>query len=147
MANQARRDEAEALNPNTRCIQGRALYKGKAYWLLFDAVKYEHDEELHYGKLAFKDGSVTFWTRDGEEFEVVQRYPEKRSLSELKDYAQGRSSRPAPAARGARQAPRPTSPRNAVQRSATLRDGAMPKARACACECHRRACGDCGCNE
>lgn len=73
---------AETLDPNAQIIRGRVRYKRKSRYLL--AMRRDGDG----CKLAFRDGSRTFWTSKGTPFEVEARYREPRSLSGLRAYAE-----------------------------------------------------------
>lgn len=90
-----RRDETVTLD--SRVIRGRVEYKGKTYYMLAQR------RDRTGCKLAFRDGSRVFWTRQGTPFTVLKIYDEPRSISELRAYAERRKQERGdrwPAARG-----------------------------------------------
>lgn len=83
LAGREAKPPSHAIEKSDRVIAGRATYKGKSYLLLFEG-------ETRRGrgvKLAFRDGSKTFWAKDLEDVTITRRYQKRRSLAELESYA------------------------------------------------------------
>lgn len=62
-----------------KIIRGRAVYKGREYYVLQDTRK--NDKRLV--KLVYKDGSKVFWAGSAEEVQIVAKYNKPKSLDNL----------------------------------------------------------------
>lgn len=64
-------------------VHGRAIYRGKAYYLLF-----EGETKRGYSiRLTFRDGSKDFWVKDVSDVQILKRYEHPRSIEDLHAYA------------------------------------------------------------
>lgn len=69
---------------NLRVI-GRANYKGKSYYVVWQGMTRAGFEGW---KLAFSDGTKTFWTKQGEQPPTwVKSYDKPKTIRELREYA------------------------------------------------------------
>ncbi len=75
--------QAQAGMTDRDMIAGKAEYKGKTYLLLWEGTT---SRGTQAAKLAFRDGSKTFWA-DAAEYRVSKRYREPISLQRLNKLA------------------------------------------------------------
>jgi hypothetical protein len=81
----------EGIDPGERCLVGRVRYEGRTYYALYlrpGTVDLFGVEVPPASKLVFTDGSKAFWAKGT--CEVIARYKEKRSLDQLKAFADRR---------------------------------------------------------
>lgn len=71
-----------------KVIRGRASYRGKTYYVLFDGPTRRGPGV----KLCFRDGSRSFWAKDPNDVQVLATYREPRSIASLQAYAQARAA-------------------------------------------------------
>lgn len=76
------------IDESDRVIRGRAKYKGKEYYLLFDGNK--KDGSGKCARLASRDGKITFWVKDIIGLEIVKRYTQPTSIGALRAYSDAR---------------------------------------------------------
>lgn len=88
---QPKRDETVDLD--AAVVRGRALYKGKPYYVLAEsrdrAQDHNHDYD-HSAKLCFRDGSRVFWAKTSNGLQIVARYERAKSINDLRAYAERR---------------------------------------------------------
>lgn len=95
-----RAEEAEAgIDLDAQVIVGRGRYKGKIYYVLVAPQRSKEGKLIC--RLAFRDGSRTFWLKDAKasEVEMVREYRERRSINDLRTYAEQARRGPAPGMR------------------------------------------------
>lgn len=74
----------DSVDLDARVIKGRAKYNGKTYYVLWAGTKRDGSPGA---KLAFRDGSKTFWAKDGVQVQVLKTYQDPKSINSLRDYA------------------------------------------------------------
>lgn len=79
--------EADAgVDLNAKVIVGRAKYKGKVYYVLVAPRRSKRGAMVC--RLAFRDGSRTFWLKETSEVEMLREYREPRSINSLRAFAE-----------------------------------------------------------
>lgn len=73
----------DVIDPNAALIVSSAKYKGQSYYCTWSGPK----EGVQSAWLCFRDGSKKFWA-EGPELELGQPYRSKRSINDLKAYAE-----------------------------------------------------------
>ena len=83
----------ETVHLDSRVIRGRAMYEGKAYYLLAQGISQASGRP--YAKLCYRDGSKVFWAKDASQVVVQKTYEECTSINALRAYAERAKERQA----------------------------------------------------
>jgi hypothetical protein len=82
--------KSESISTTAEVVIGRADYAGKTYYLLF--VGYAKADGKKIIKLAFRDGSKTFWAKDAAQVKILSEYNSPKSIESLRAFADAAKS-------------------------------------------------------